>query len=191
MAPPKFFAGLAIATAVVGSTAGALSLAAALMMTGAGCLTKACDATFVSTAELPEDAAKGGLLDENTWQSSPIDGEWIAFPHQIRLELRHPLGRQPYEVLIWISAQKKPLEASNFTLAGGDSATVFRVQPGNVAIQNGTCADYFVRVVLRAAPAIPPADAGAVSEADGGGTEGGPNARVDASVDASRDGGAD
>ena len=185
MAPSKFLARLALATAMVGSAAGALSLAAGLTMTGAGCLTKACDGTFVSTAELPEDAAKGGLLDENTWQSSPIDGEWIAFPHQIRLELRHPLGRQPYEVLIWISAQKNPLEASNFTLAGGDSATVFRVLPGNVAIQNGTCADYFVRVVLRAAPAARPADA--VTEAGEGGTGGG----LDASVDASRDGGAD
>jgi hypothetical protein len=136
------------------------------------CLTDACKESFADFGKVP---GQGNVLDENTWESAPVDGEWQAFPHQARIVYFHPLGRVPYEVLIWISAEKNPLAntSSNYTLAGGDVAKVYQTKSDVVSITNGTCADFYVRVVLRAAPRQAAVDAGGdgtseASEGDAG-----------------------
>lgn len=157
-----------------------VALLVATAFSGEACLTDACKESHSEWGKAPD---QGSLVDPNTWQSTPIDGEWVPFPHQVRLEFFHSLGRAPYEgripyeVLVWVSAEKKPLAGSNFTLAGGDTATVYKVLYDVVSLTNNTCADYFVRIVVRAAPAPPPpADAGngdGAPEPDGGTVEGG------------------
>lgn len=143
-------------------------------LSGEACLTDACKDSYATYGRAP---GQGSLVDPNTWQSTPIEGEWVAFPHQARVEFFHSLGRRPYEVLVWVSAEKTPLAASNFTLAGGDTATVFKVLPDVVSLTNGTCADYYVRVLLRAAPAPPDdvrdASTSEAGDGDGGTSEGG------------------
>lgn len=145
---------------------GAAVLAAAAY-SSEGCLTDACQESFLDFGKVP---GQGNVLDENTWESVPVDGEWQPFPHQARVVYFHPLARVPYEVLIWISADKNPLATSNYTLAGGDVAKVYQTRADTVSITNGTCADYYVRVVLRAAPRQPAVDAatdGSLEAGDG------------------------
>jgi hypothetical protein len=143
-----------------------------------GCLTDACKESFIDFGKAP---GQGSLVDENTWQSTPVDGDWQPFPHQARVEFFHPLGRVPYEVLVWISASKNPLVGSNYTLAGGDVATVYKTLFDVVSITNGTCADYYVRVVVRAPPRASAVDGGV----DGGAEVG---AEAASSPDASETG---
>ena len=144
-----------------------LALLVVTALSGEACLTDACKDSYSVWGKAP---AQGSLVDANTWQSTPIDGEWVPFPHQARLEFFHSLGRVPYEVVVWVSAEKNPLSGSNFTLAGGDTATVYKVLYDVVSLTNNTCANYYVRIVVRAAT-VPPA---AVDAGDGDGApEGG------------------
>jgi hypothetical protein len=138
----------------------------ALASNETACLTDACKGEYSVWGNL----GQGNLIERDVWQSTPIDGEWVPFPHAGRVDFVHPLGRQPYEILVWISAEKRPLPSANFTLGGGDVASVYRADLGVVGVQNGTCADYYVRVVLRAAPSPLPdvSDAGADVGLDGG-----------------------
>lgn len=129
------------------------------LLANEGCLTDACKGSYAR-----RDVGLGRRLDDDTWESGPIDGDWIPFTRQMQLELFHPLNRVPYEVLVWISPEQRPLNGSNFTLAGGDVATVYKALPDVVSLTNGTCADFYVRVVLRA-PRVPSLDAGSISDA--------------------------
>ena len=125
---------------------------------GEACLTNACER---SDSKWGEVAGEGSLIDANTWQSTPIDGEWVAFPHSVRVAFTHTpetttgrprLGRVPSEIVVWISAEKQQGRGTNFTVAGGDVAKISDVSDRFFAVTNGTCADYYVRVVVRAAP---------------------------------------
>lgn len=126
------------------------------------CLTRACDPSASDWGKLP---GEGSFIGSDAWQSTTLDGEWVPFPHGVRVALFHPLGRTPTEVVVWISAEKQQvLGRTNFTLAGGDVAKISDVSDSAFAVTNGTCADFYVRVVARAAPVAvpsPPVDAGA------------------------------
>jgi len=152
---------------------------AATALTNEACLTRACDN---GNALWGLEPGQGNLIDANTWESTPFGAEWVYFPHQTRVGFYHPLGRTATEVVVWISAEKRQGPDTNFTLAGGDIAKISDVKDGEVAVTNGTCADYYIRVVVRAAPVppAPPSDAGDAGDAGDG-----------ASQDASSDAGTD
>ncbi len=157
------------------------------LLANEGCLTDACKGGVTSFGDAP---GQGSFIDENTWQSVAVDADWLPFPHQTRIDFKHPLGRAPYEVLVWISAEQRPVErpGANFTLAGGDVATISAQRADTVSVYNGTCADYYVRILARA-PAWPKADASpepSEGGVDGGLLEGGvpdASAPLDASSD--------
>lgn len=156
------------------------------LLANEGCLTDACKGGVTSFGDAP---GQGSFIDENTWQSVAVDADWLRFPHQTRIDFKHPLGRAPYEVLVWISAEQRPVErpGANFTLAGGDVATISAQRADTISVYNGTCADYYVRILARAA-AWPKPDASAEPEGgvDGGLLEGGvpeASAPSDASTD--------
>ncbi len=131
----------------------------------AGCYNHNCDGDVVFYGR---GANEGRLLDANTWESSPIDGRWLDFPKQRiwNFDL-HELGdRAPALVLPYVSAQADPLHepSSNFTLGSGNLTEIEAADKGRVSIQNGTCADYYLRLVVVAAPE-PPAPASASADA--------------------------
>jgi hypothetical protein len=101
------------------------------------------------------NAGEGRLLSADLWESSPVDGVWLDFPKQ-RLWIfdLHDLGdRVPQVIIPYVSAQADPShEGGNFTIAAGNLAEISGVGNNQVVIHNGTCADYFLRLTVQAAP---------------------------------------
>ena len=143
-----------------------------------GCYGHNCDGDFLVYGR---GANEGRLLDADTWESSPIDGKWLPFPKQRiwAFEMKDLGDRTPYEIIPYVSAQNDPThdEGGNFTVAAGNLTEIFAIEKGKFAIKNDTCADYSVRVVVKAAarpPATPATPAPARTTDAGGDAEAGP-----------------
>lgn len=121
-----------------------------------GCYGHTCDGEVKFFGRNP---GEGRLFTADKWESSAIDGVWLDFPKQRAwiFDLHELGGRTPTVVTTYVSAQADPNHepGGNFTLAAGNLAEVSAVAPDQVVIHNGTCADYFVRVVVEAAPRAP------------------------------------
>ena len=128
-----------------------LALLVLTTIPSAGCFDRSCEDTFV---ERP--AGSGRLLDRDTWESNPIDAEWIDYGPRRTIFFRWPEfgGRRPDLLLPYISSSPTPLSPTNgdtFTLAGGDLATFTNVTADGVFVRNNTCAQYYVRLVASSA----------------------------------------
>ncbi len=145
---PRFSKGMA-----AGALLAPLPLALLVLSTipSAGCFDRSCEDTFV---ERP--AGSGRLLDRDTWESNPIDAEWIDYGPRRTIFFRWPEfgGRRPDLLLPYISSSPTPLSPTNgdtFTLAGGDLATFTNVTADGVFVRNNTCAQYYLRLVASSA----------------------------------------
>jgi len=149
-----------------------------IMMGGIGsasCYGHTCDGDSQVWGRVP---GEGRLVDEDTWESTPIDGDWIPFTRQRVwfFEMRELGDRTPYEITPLISAERNPVhDNGNWTEGSGNLAEQSGAGPGRIAVKNNTCADYYIRIVAHAAPRPPQApvpDAGAsrtdASTADAG-----------------------
>lgn len=129
------------------------SVVTAATFAASGCYGHNCDGVATNFGQRP---GEGQLVDEDTWQSGPIDGPWLPFPkRQTYFFDLNALGvdRVPAFVIPYVSAQSDPLhEGGNQTIAGGNLAEISGVDKGRVTVHNGTCADYFLRVVVAAPP---------------------------------------
>jgi hypothetical protein len=118
-----------------------------------GCYGRNCEGEDVTYGRTP---GQGRLLTADLWESSPIDGRWLDFPKQrvYVFELEELGDREPALVIPYVSAAPDPLhdEGGQFTVAGGNLAEIFAAQKGRIGVKNGTCADYYLRVVVQAAP---------------------------------------
>lgn len=179
---------LAVAACGVTTTA-ALACALATVTATPACLTRACDP---SQELFGLKEGEGRLLDEDTWESSPLDGKWLPYPHQRTWVLfygGYMKGRTPTSVQVFLSADERPNQAgSNFTQGGGDVVKMYNVTSDSMGLVNGTCADYFVRVVVKAPRFPAPADAGVEVPVDAGLDASPDDGGAEASLD---DGGAD
>lgn len=139
------------------------ALVTATTFAASGCYGHNCVGDWANYGQNP---GEGQLVDDNTWQSGPVDGLWLPFPKQQTYYFDlHELGvdRLPTLVIPYVSAQANPLqEGGNYTIAGGNLAEISGADRGRVTIHNGTCADYFLRVLVqapqRANGAAPPAN---------------------------------
>lgn len=118
-----------------------------------GCYGHNCDGSQTFFGSNP---GEGRLLDADTWETTPVNGPWLPFPKQQTyfFDLRD-LGtdRTPDLVVPYISAQANPLaEGGNYTIGAGNLAEISGADLGRVAVHNGTCADYYIRVVVQASP---------------------------------------
>ena len=138
---------------------------------GSGCYGHNCDGDVQFYGR---NQTEGRLLSSDLWESGPIDGVWLDFPKQrIWIFDLTALGndRVPQLVVPYVSAQANPLaEFGNYTIAAGNLAEQSGVTKGQITIKNGTCADYYLRVVVQAAPrppgaSLPSSDAGTDAEA--------------------------
>ncbi|HSO33964.1 MAG TPA: hypothetical protein VLT33_15630, partial [Labilithrix sp.] len=75
---------------------------------GAGCYGHTCDGDVQVYGRNP---GEGQLVNADTWESSPIDSDWIPFTRQrIWIFQMRELGdRTPYNTVITISAEKNPV----------------------------------------------------------------------------------
>ncbi len=116
---------------------------------GAGCQTHQCDDSFAVFES-------GATIDSTTWETTQIDQPWIDFPGARDYELRFSqfANRRVVSIEPYVSFAREPnRNLDDFTLASGDIAELHEVGNGTVKVRNGTCADLFLRVVVRFAPA--------------------------------------
>ncbi len=168
---------------------GAVALASAFLPITSGCQGHQCD--YSESDFGGGDSGQGRLIptDPNTWETTPIEAEWLPYPHAHRTKLYADqlIGREIIDIRVYISPDPKP--ASTFLPGNGmfrDPNTNFTTAAGNLAViktfgtqiwvENGTCADFYMRAVITAAPAVPVVDAGsadapsdAPTDADEGG----------------------
>lgn len=123
---------------------------------GSGCYGHNCEGDVQTFGR---NEGEGRLLSADTWESSAYDGAWLAFPRQrVWIFDLTKLGndRAPVEVIPYVSAQANPIaEQGNLTIAAGNLAEQSGIGNGQVVIKNGTCADYFLRLYVAAAPRPP------------------------------------
>lgn len=120
-----------------------------------GCYGRNCEGDIVRYGSEP---GQGKMIDENTWESSPIDGDWLAYTHQRSYQFDIPAlgGRTPTLVMPFLSPAQNPVkEAQSSTPGGGNLTEIYFTRPNGVDIKNGTCADYYMRVYI-VVPPFPP-----------------------------------
>lgn len=146
----------------------------------AGCFRDDCSPTGSSV-----EANEGRMVDANTWESAPVDGIWKEFSGADYIYFRGDFGgRQPYAWDVYVSVSANPVrDLNSYTQASGNIALVNGWGPNQIAVSNGTCSQYYVRVVLYAPPFPPPAPAADAGNVDGATNDGG-DAAADASASA-------
>lgn len=103
---------------VAGAGLGGAFAASALVMMGAsltttGCTTHQCDPSTQDTYPRTNDAAAAGgfMIDENTFVTSSLDGNWLRFPGAAMLRIWFPLeaqGRIPLAPTCYVGVATTP-----------------------------------------------------------------------------------
>ena len=147
-------------------TGGALFVSFAVALSApltSGCQGHQCDGDFKdmdflipSDLNLTQD--HGDLIDRDTYETGPLQSSWLYFPHQ-RTWTINPAGlerRTITEIIPYVSPVPEPNAdggSDNFTVGSGNVAEVRLRIDNAVVVYNNTCADYYLRVVVHAAPA--------------------------------------
>ncbi len=144
----------------------AVVVAGALL--GSGCYGRNCEGDNFTYGQ---NEGEGRLAGPDLWESGPVDGEWLPFPKQrlLKFDLRRTLGnRTPTLIVPYVSAQQNPFkDGANFVPGAGNIVEIFFATDGQVIVHNGTCADYYIRLVVQAPPLAPqPADPNANANED-------------------------
>ncbi|MBX3212417.1 MAG: hypothetical protein KF850_10325 [Labilithrix sp.] len=139
-----------------------------------GCYGRNCEG---ATETFGDEPGEGQLVTENTWESSPSDGDWLWFPRQRVYSFNIPAlsGRTPLLPHAFISASPAPnRQGGEFTSGAGSPVVFFAQRPNGIAVKNDTCTDYFLRVVLELPPFPPAAPDGGLAkpEVDAGAADG-------------------
>ena len=162
-----------------------LAISAAVLLVP-GCYGRNCEGGFETFGD---DPGEGMMLDENTWVSGPLDGTWLWFPRQRTyiFDLKALGGRLPDLPLAFISGTPDPAKfGNNMTLAAGNLAQMYSLRPNGLDLKNESCSDYYLRLVVQAAPFPPEAP-----EQDGGDADAGTDDASAGDDDAASDAGDD
>jgi len=110
-------------------------------------------------------------IEYNGGNSSPETGyyetslpfaEYLHFPAGRRYDLMHRLGAAPGDISGFLSFERVPGEASgddntgNFAQAAGNQLVIECIDEERVRVRNDTCAEGYLRVVLKADGASSP-----------------------------------
>lgn len=128
-----------------------------------GCFTANCEGSSESWGRRENE---GRLVDENTWESTPVDAEWLYFPHQRfwDFDLRLLGEREPSVIIPYVSANPRPIVTNDpFVVGAGNIVEITAATKGRVVLKNGTCADYYLRLVVQSSPRPGVLDGGAPS----------------------------
>ncbi len=104
------------------------------------------------------EQGEGRMLDDATWESSPQVGKWLSFPRQRvwHFDIRALGGRTPQVILPYVSASEDPYSrGQSATIGGGNLAEIYNVRENFVSVRNGTCSDYYLRLVINVADRPP------------------------------------
>ncbi len=148
-----------------------------------GCFADDCGYT---NEEVP--SIRGHFIDADTWESVAVDGVWDSFGGSKEMIYWPDFGgRVPYDWSVNLSVSDTPVADGNWISdAAGNIALIRSPLPNRFAIYNGTCSQYYVRVVIRAKPFPPaPVDLDASDAGDPTDARDGDAADLDANADAS------
>ena len=102
---------------------------------------------------------------EGYYETSLPFGEYLHFPAGRRYDLMHRLGAAPGDINGFLSFERVPGEVSgddntgNFAAAAGNQLVIECIDEERVRVRNDTCAEGYLRVVLKADGASsPPAE---------------------------------
>lgn len=97
----------------------------------------------------------GGTL---LWESSPAAGPLVPFTGATTLHLRHRLGVRPLKTDIELSFSEFPERpgGGGLTDAAGNQALKLLQNEDEVVLKNDSCANYYIRVTIRAVAPAPP-----------------------------------
>lgn len=105
------------------------------------------------------DAGEGMMVDENTWATGPVDGQWLWFPRQRVYFFEIPSfgGRWPYNWQAHLSGAAAEPVKTNAEIANGagNIALVSGLGPNHINLRNDTCSDYYLHFVVEARPVAP------------------------------------
>ncbi|MCC6524327.1 MAG: hypothetical protein IT373_16835 [Polyangiaceae bacterium] len=127
----------------------ALASLAALGLGAAGCdespVPIACQRPV--TAE-PTDVLIG-TLDNDVYMSADWYGEWLYFPGGAFFRFHHGLGAMPRWWIPYLSFGRHALtDGSEVSIGAGDVAQVAAVDDYTITVMNGTCADFYLMMVV-------------------------------------------
>ncbi len=127
------------------------------------CYGRNCEGTSVVFGK---EAGQGSMVNSTTWQSSPIESEWLPFPRQQLYYFDVPAlgGQTPHLVLPYLGATREPAKSGDFTLGSGNLTLLYNPGPNRIAVKNDSCSDYFLRLVVQI-PTAPDAGNDATPEA--------------------------
>jgi hypothetical protein len=135
-----------------------IGLVAGVALASPGCYGRNCEGGI---EPFGTDPGQGRMIDENTWESSPMEGEWLPYPKQRFYTINIPglNGRTPQVVLPYLSAAPNPRKTgANWTLGSGNLTLMVNASPNHIDIINDSCSDYYLRLVVIASP-FPSGDA--------------------------------
>lgn len=102
--------------------------------------------------------------DELVYDTSGPFSEYLHFPAGRRFDLMHELGITPNSFEAYLSFERIPGKGSgedntgNFGLAAGNQVVFECADEERVRVRNDTCADGYLRVLLRARDGLSPSD---------------------------------
>ncbi|WP_437756039.1 hypothetical protein [Sorangium sp. So ce1389] len=143
----------------------------------AGCGPERCDRSESANppVEFTEAMPEGGV-----YETSAPDGDLLYFPGGMRYALRHHLGARPRWWQVDLSFEPDGTKSGGtLAHAAGNQAEVVCVDDQHLVLMNGSCSEYWLRVVIGGADVASgdgeTGTAGGASEVGGGeaGTGGG------------------
>ena len=95
---------------------------------------------------------KGGSTNASgtVYESARVDGEYLHFPRGREYALHHGLQGVPNSFKAFLSFTPEPLLGSGFTESAGNQVVYEEVSDEIVIVRNDTCAEFYLRVELRA-----------------------------------------
>jgi hypothetical protein len=194
-----------VAGSAVAGTCAIAMMAAAPANTG--CTTHQCDPSYA--AYMPQtgdagpdfDASGGFMIDENTFVTSALDGDWMLFPGNASIQIFFPpqvAGRVPLPPTGYVATARNPNSLASlnagatFTTASGQLSLYNAVLTadaggsvgGSFYVKNGGCQTYYAWFSVDFVPvSVAPPDA-AAADVDAGGADAGTPSADDASSDA-------
>ena len=106
-----------------------------------GCNAKAAEHINLTLADLPNSGAT--MIG---WQTGPWQGaDWVSYPGNATLTIEHALGREPSNVLVYVSFNR---DGQSSAMAAGDIGRIQSVTDSTVRVQNGTQQDFFLRLTV-------------------------------------------
>jgi hypothetical protein len=135
----------------------ALTGAAVVALAAWGVLAQGCTVNSCVGSKIVFERAPGELIEGGrAWETSPVEGPWLAFPPQRSYELYVPFPRKVAvtEASAYVSVAEVA-NADQWVAASGNLAEFSQVgwddgrNALKVIVHNDTCANYYVRLVLR------------------------------------------